>query len=105
MDFHEAFRDEGAKIVDDLDSAAKKQDFNEVGQQAHKLKGSALTIGYPEVAATTSKIESLCKKNEASRALLLIPKLKRQMSIIDNLMVEYFSMRSELNKSEKKKDR
>jgi HPt (histidine-containing phosphotransfer) domain-containing protein len=105
MDFHEAFRDEGVKIVADIEKAISAKNNHELGQQAHKLKGSALTIGYPEIAATTLKMEQLSKEGHFEKAAALFPRLKKQMLDIDNVMVEYFSRRSELQKKEPKKAR
>lgn len=105
MDFHEAFKEEGKRILGLIEDAVVKHDTVELGQQAHKLKGSALTIGYPEVAYVSLRIESLCQKSELTKASALVPRLQRLMATIDQLMVEYFSIRTELDKKESKKDR
>ena len=103
MDFHEAFREEGVKIMSDIEKAVATKDNHELGQQAHKLKGSALTIGYPEISATTLKMEHLSKEGQFAKAAALFSRLKKQMRDVDNVMTEYFSRRSELQKKEPKK--
>lgn len=93
MEFNTAFREEGEKIMDDIYKSAKALDGDQLGQHAHKLKGSALTIGYPEIASTSAKMENLCKSNKVDMAISLIPKLRTQMTLIDTIMNEYFSAR------------
>lgn len=107
QEFHDSFRTEGVIILVAMDDALRDRDVDEFGEQAHKLKGSALTIGYPEVAATTAKMETLCKAKNLERAAQLLPKLKRQMVHIDKLMGEYFSFRAKLAErpGESKKER
>jgi len=106
-EFHESFRTEGVLILRAMDEALEKGNIKEFGEQAHKLKGSALTIGYPEIASTTLRMETICKANNLERAALLLPKLKRQMLHIDALMGEYFSFHARLSEGpgESKKER
>lgn len=93
MEFNTAFREEGEKIMEDIYKAANALDVDQLGQHAHKLKGSALTIGYPEIASTSARMENLCKSNKIDMAVGLIPKLYTQMAIVDTLMTEYFTAR------------
>ena len=105
IEFHNAFREEGGQIMKDIETARRTSNVVELGLQAHKLKGSALTIGYPEIATTSAKIETLCKESKLEPSLKLLPRLYAQMVFIDRLMTEYFSIRSEMAKSETKKAR
>lgn len=105
VEFHSVFKEEGEKIMTEIDKALATANYNELGTQAHKLKGSALTIGYPEVAATALKIENLCNKNTGEAAAKLVPRLKKQMIYIDRLLAMYFRIRMNLLQGESKKDR
>lgn len=105
MEFFTVFRDEGEAILKDIEQAAQTADYKALGDHAHKLKGSALTVGFPEIASTSLRIETLCGQNLGTKASTLIPKLKRQMNYIEHLMAHYFRIRSNALQAESKKDR
>lgn len=104
MEFFTVFRDEGKGIMKDINEAAQKDDFKSLGDHAHKLKGSALTVGFPEIARTSLRIETLCGQNLGVKATTLIPRLQSQMEYINGLMQLYFKTRSAALHTESKKD-
>lgn len=105
MEFFSVFRDEGKDILKDIQESALKADYKALGDHAHKLKGSALTVGFPEIARSSLRIETLCGQNLGLKATTLIPRLQAQMQYIESLMTRYFTIRSNALNHESKKDR
>lgn len=70
------FIEQSNEIISEMELIAAKDDFNAMGNAAHKLKGSALNLGGRRLAEICKKIEELSSKNEFTGIELQLKKLK-----------------------------
>ncbi len=55
------FKESGEKLIPEAGERAKNQDWGRVAQIVHRLKGSALAIGAPQLAVVCEGIEDVLR--------------------------------------------
>ncbi|RYF32172.1 MAG: response regulator, partial [Cytophagaceae bacterium] len=73
------FLEETPQQLAELQEAVKKQDFKEIGQMAHKIKGSCATLGVSQMAGSCREIESLLPSQDIERIQVFLSDLFVQL--------------------------
>lgn len=76
------FIDDLPKARDSIMSAFKKQDWEELQHQVHRLHGACCYCGVPKLKQLTRQIETALKQNQTATAKALIPKVDRETNEI-----------------------
>ena len=79
-----AFREDLAKLVDDIAVAIDAQNKKAIQYCAHTIKGSSKNFGAQELAKIAGEIERACKTEQLDKIDLLLKRLKHEM---ENVMV------------------
>lgn len=66
-----------------MESAFQQQDFDQLADLAHWLKGSGLNVGFPELGDPARELEQLAKSRDGAR----IPLILRQLRVLASKLV------------------
>ena len=83
------FIEQGEQQMEEIKAALAANQIQELGSQAHKLKGSALNIGAEELAETCRQMEMKGRENDGSGMKELVEKLIRDFESAKKALSEY----------------
>jgi hypothetical protein len=69
-------------------------DLAATGYSAHKLKGTALLVGFRAIAKTAGLIESLAHKGQKPDANILCEQMRRDCEATQQAMRQFFEQRT-----------
>lgn len=72
--------------LEQLDKAIQAESTNEIGQLAHRMKGSSLTVGAHGISEAANRLEASATTNQMQGIEALVSELKRERSLLDELI-------------------
>jgi two-component system sensor histidine kinase/response regulator len=76
------FLEETPQQLAELQEAVEKQHFEKIGQMAHKIKGSCVTLGVSQMAESCRKIESLLPRQDIEGIQVFLSDLPVQLEAV-----------------------
>jgi CheY-like chemotaxis protein len=87
------FLDEADRGVEGLEAALVERDANRVSREAHRLKGSCLTLGVELMARVCRDIEELGKRNELAIVGTLLAQVRTELHRVREEMLRFLDER------------